>query len=547
MTYLWSVLLGLVCVGVCAEPNRAADNPVNAVPQYQLAIKIIPAAHRLEIKGELVLPPSSAARSSLELHLSSALHDLEVAVLAPQAGAGATRFVKETTIDDVVTWSLQPSKPFPAGEPIRLQFSYAGGDEIRPLFYIGKEGSFASSFETAWDPMAGAYDRCTAKMVFLVPRKHSVIANGRRVSGPQEEERGEFSFEVIQPSHLTFAAARYRIERRKDAQGNTIAAYLLKRRPGIGEYLEKCAQVKAALTQEFGPSPWRDLAVVETPAKPSRKAGLLGAAAEGLILVLGPFLDGDFNTAFYGHELSHQWWGVSVNGKPGPRGLFMLDEAMAQYGSLRAVEMVEGPDVAESYRRTGYPGYVHAGYVPDASAQAYLKTEARSMDQPLSALQPDSYGRQLADTKGFLVLDLLSRTVGREVFRRILQDVASRYAGNEISWDEFLEEVQKGSGANLTWFYQQWFEREGVPQWGVTWRQAGNLVFGAIRQPPPYFRAEVDVLLEGEDGQNWVETVELHAESTVFVLPAGFKVRAVTVDPRFLVPHRPPSVQPGRP
>jgi hypothetical protein len=210
---------------------------VNAVPQYQLAIKIIPAAHRLEIKGELVLPPSSAARSSLELHLSSALHDLEVAVLAPQAGAGATRFVKETTIDDVVTWSLQPSKPFPAGEPIRLQFSYAGGDEIRPLFYIGKEGSFASSFETAWDPMAGAYDRCTAKMVFFLPRKYGVIANGRRVSVPPEEERGEFSFEAVQPSHLTFAAARYTIERRKGAQGNTIAAYLLKRRAGIAEYL----------------------------------------------------------------------------------------------------------------------------------------------------------------------------------------------------------------------------------------------------------------------------------------------------------------------
>ena len=33
----------------------------------------------------------------------------------------------------------------------------------------------------------------------------------------------------------------------------------------------------------------------------------------------------------------------------------MLDEAMSQFGSLRAVELVEGSEAAEQYRRTGYP------------------------------------------------------------------------------------------------------------------------------------------------------------------------------------------------
>lgn len=35
----------------------------------------------------------------------------------------------------------------------------------------------------------------------------------------------------------------------------------------------------------------------------------------------------------------------------------MLDEAMAQYASLRVVETIEGGDMAERYRRSGYPGY----------------------------------------------------------------------------------------------------------------------------------------------------------------------------------------------
>jgi hypothetical protein len=71
-----------------------------------------------------------------------------------------------------------------------------------------------------------------------------------------------------------------------------------------------------ALVPEFGSTSPGDFALVETPKKQSQKAGFVGAGAEGIILTVDIFLDGDFNTALYGHE-------ISVNGGELLKGLFI--------------------------------------------------------------------------------------------------------------------------------------------------------------------------------------------------------------------------------
>src|ERR1044072_4615533 len=173
--------------------------------------------------------------------------------------------------------------------------------------------------------------------------------------------------------------------------------------------------------------------------------------------------------------------------------------------------------------------------------------EACGFDEKLSMLLQGEYTRILADGKGFIVFDMLSRTVGRETFRRTLQEIAQLYAASQISWDEFLQRIEKGAGTNLQWFYEQWFERKGAPEWEVTWRQEGNAVRGAITQPQPYFRAPVEVLIEGGDYQSAVQTVELRSERTEFSFAVKFPARAVTVDPHYLVLHRTPELRALRP
>jgi hypothetical protein len=528
-------------LGIRAEGHLPTTHPLPAIAQYQLAIKLIPAAHRLEVNGELMLP-ASETRPSVQFRLSDVMHDFQVRVIEPKVCAGAVGLEKREAKDQTVTWRIQPVRPFPAGEPLRLQFSYAGGEEIRPVFYLGEEGSFAGGFNTVWYPQLEGNARCTGKLNFSVPAGYKVIATGKRHSLPEQEQKGDFAFEITQPSMLTFAAAKYIVEERHGAQGRTTAAYLLRPRTHIAAYLERCVQVIDALTEEFGANPYGDFAIIETPSAQASKAGFAGASFEGFIFSNAEFLDQDFNTAYYGHEISHQWWGVSINKKSGLRGRMMLDEAMAQYGSLRVVEMLEGSRAAERYRRTGYPGYIAA-----QNATGYFMVEAGGFDQPLSMLLSGDYTRILADGKGFIVFDMLSRLIGRETFRRILQSITREYAASEISWDEFLQTIEKGAGRDLQWFYKQWFERKGAPEWEVNWRQEGNTVRGTIIQPPLYFRATVEVLVEGDDQQTAMQSVELGSQRTEFAFPVKFQTRAVTVDPHYLVLHRTPELRALRP
>jgi aminopeptidase N len=272
---------------------------------------------------------------------------------------------------------------------------------------------------------------------------------------------------------------------------------------------------------------------VEVPNEQSAKASFAGASFEGFIMSNSSFLDQDFNTAYYGHEISHQWWGVSVGRNSGPRGRLMLDEAMAQYGSLRAVESLEGPRAAEQYRCIGYPGYV-----PLQNATGYFMIESAGFDQPLSSLSEGLFARILADGKGFIVYDMLSRTIGRERFSRTLQSIARQYAGSRIGWDEFLQAIEKGAGKDLKWFYEQWFERKGAPQWHASWKQEGNSVRGVITQAQPFYRVALEVLIEGDDYQTSAQTIELLGERTEFSFPVKFRARSLTIDPHFLVLNR---------
>jgi aminopeptidase N len=245
-------------------------------------------------------------------------------------------------------------------------------------------------------------------------------------------------------------------------------------------------------------------------------------------MVTASFLDQRFNLAYYGHEIAHQWWGNLVR-HSGTRGNMMLDEAMAQYGSLRAVETLEGADAAERYRRTGYPGYIR-----DQSALGYLKVLAAGKDYPLSNI-PRNASRSIADGKGFQFWEMLSLTMGRENFNRILRDFIRLNSFRKVTWEEFWQAVEHGTRGNLKWFYDQWFERTGVPDFQMSWRQEGDAVRGEITQAQPYFRAKLEVQVESGDGRTQSALIEVNSAKTEFSIPVKSAAKNVVLDPHFRV------------
>jgi len=516
--------LFFVAMQSLAQPAPQRSESAGALPRYDLEIKLDPDQHRLEGRGVLWIPATNEPRNFIRLGLDKNMRDLVVEVMEPEESAGAIALEKGLSLGPTNGWLVRPAKPFPAGRPVRLRYAWQGGEKSSFVFYLGPEGSFASAVNTAWYPLLGNILGVGA-LRFIVPAGLTVHANGLQRGSQQERAQGVFRYESVTPSLFTFVAGKYTVIRRDGAI--PVSVYLLKPRAGVDEYVEGCRKSIEVLSNEFGPYPSGEFAIVETPEKQSTDAGFAGASVTGFIMVTGEFLDQRFNFGYYGHEIAHQWWGSLIRlRRVGTRGNWMLNEAMAQYGSLRVVETLEGAAAAERYRRTGYTGF--EGY----SALGYLKVLAAGGDFPLSNI-PNNASRTLADGKGFQVLDLLSRTVGRDNFRRILREFTERHAYQSVTWDEFLQAIERGAGRDLQWFYEQWFERTGVPEWQLSWRQEGETVRGEITQAQPYFRATLEVLAESRDGRKQSAMIEVDGAKTEFRMPVKFVAQTVALDPHF--------------
>jgi hypothetical protein len=401
------VLASLLNVTWVAPPCPAQPAPRrggirNTRPRYDLDVKLDPGQHRLQGRATVWIPATAEPREALEFNLAANMRGLRIEVVAPTVSVGPARVEPQPPPNDGQSWIVQPMKPFPPNRAIQLRVEWQGGEKSSFVFYLGPEGSFASGINTPWYPLFGPDGLGTAMLRVTVPAGLTVHASGSQRSSGQEGARGVFRYEIATPSFFAFAAGRYTVFRRKGAV--PISIYLLKDRGRVAEYIEGCQKSIQVLSDEFGPYRSGEFAIVEVPPTQAQQAGFVGASVTGFIMAAGTFLDQPFNLAYYGHEIAHQWWGNLIR-HAGPNGRMMLDEAMAQYGSLRVVETLEGLTAAERYRRTGYPGYV-----ANQSGLGYLRVVAAGQDFPLSNI-PENASRALADGKGFQVWDLLSRTL----------------------------------------------------------------------------------------------------------------------------------------
>jgi aminopeptidase N len=496
--------------------------------QYDLSVKILPEAHHLEASGTMQLLAADKVRGEFRLSLSELMRNFTVEIIEPATSAGIAKVEKAETSRGSVKWVVRPVRPIPVKQTVKLRFSYAGGEQIANQFYIGPEVSFASAYGTDWYPLIDEEnDKGTGWLRFSVPAGHKVYATGKGHSSNREAEQETFKFEIIHPTYFAFAAGNYSVVRRNGSV--PVAIYTLRPHKNIEQYLDGISRILVLLSQEFGPYRFGEFTLIEVPNEQARKAQFSGAAFQGFFFSSSAAIDApEFNLAlpYFSHEISHEWFPhVTALKKGGGR---FTEEALAQYGSLRVVEAIQGAAVAEQYRRTGLPNYN-----AEFSAAGYFKIAASGADQKLADLKGEP-GRLLAYTKGFLVFDMLSREIGRKRFQRILQNITRQYAFKEITWSEFLQMIETGAGRNLRWFFEQWFERTGAPDYQLTWKQEGKQLRGEITQPAPYFRAALEVEIKGK-GRRLLKRIEVVNGRTEFNLRVPFKVDSVVLDPEYKV------------
>jgi aminopeptidase N len=157
------------------------------------------------------------------------------------------------------------------------------------------------------------------------------------------------------------------------------------------------------------------------------------------------------------HEVAHQWWGNCVTERDWDD--VWLSEGFATYFTLLYAEHFEGRDAfAAGLRR---------------SREQVLEQEKRLPDTPVIHRNLSDMKRvlnPLVYQKGGWTLHMLRGQIGDEPFWSAIREYYRRYRNQNASSDELRAVMERASGQDLAWFFEQWLRRSGVPRLEGRWR-----------------------------------------------------------------------------
>lgn len=471
-----AAFLAVAACHVCGQPSSNVRSA--PVPRYALDIRLRPAEHFMHVAGWVELRPLSALQTAIRFSLDSAAANVRF----EQPISGDKKAFTVTSHeggDGNTEWTLQPRLPLASHNNFRIRFSYDLDKQLGKLFYLGPEIALASAWGTNQYPVVLDSDKGIGTLQITCPAKWTAVAGDLPLHAREEEKQGIFKSRVSHPTYSSFAAGPFTI-----VQGGgspPISAYVLQQHEYLRALMEGSRRILTAEVDEFGSFPFRRFSLVEVPRDIAQKAGFNAASLPGYIWLNSNAFKApkvDYMLEWLGHEFSHQWFPQQVALRT-PPALYM-EEAIAEFGGWHVVEVIGGKAEAEQLRRSGFP------YDPIYSAAAYFRLVNAGVDRPLSQLQKGLNDRNLAYNKGAFVFYMLAQVIGDDELRAAFHEIARRYAFQNIDWGTFLRTVEESSGSKLGWFYAQWFDRAGAPEFELSWQQRGTHISGKITQAPPF-------------------------------------------------------------
>ena len=227
------------------------------------------------------------------------------------------------------------------------------------------------------------------------------------------------------------------------------------------------------------------------------------------------------------HELAHHWFGDLVTCRS--LASLWLNESFATYMHTVWNGYAYGEDDL-TYQRWRY-------------LQSYLdfveKTgEIRPLEYFNYDVSDDMYTTEITYLKGAMVLHLLRHVLGDQDFYRGLNGYLETHAFSEVDSFDFQRSMEKVSGGNLKWFFEDWIRGGGgYPALSVSYlwvpeRNELDLTIEQVQATLPfegYFDVPIDVEIITEHGSR-VHTVRLHEDALSIALPSDSEPLMVVVD-----------------
>jgi aminopeptidase N len=133
-----------------------------------------------------------------------------------------------------------------------------------------------------------------------------------------------------------------------------------------------------------------------------------------------------------------------------------------------------------------------------------------------------------------MILAMLRWIIGEEAFDKTMRTFVSQYAGKTATVDDLRKIAEQASGQQLTWFFTQWLDSTGAPQFKnkyTVYRTAkGFRVVGEISQDMDLFRMPVELRID-TDGKTESKRIEVEGTNSAYSVDTFGRPRRITIDP----------------
>jgi tetratricopeptide (TPR) repeat protein len=584
---VFAIAAGWLATGVSAQKGVADLD----VQHYKIDAELQPAAQLLRARAEVKFTPLTDTRSAIfEMNGSLSIKRITRLDVAPtpapiappvatrpnprdpkNARPAATNLAPTPTPTPValelqfiqdnrenMNVRIDLGSVVPANQPVTLAFEYEGALESAQggpisnarLAFVGEQGSYLF-YAARWFPFHEyAADRATYEIKLRVPKgivvagyseqpvvetpvapvaevakpdkakttpvmlaDGSVAVPATPTAAPQIVSYTFVSTKPILPGN--FAAAKYMVKNVKHA-GFDVDVYV---KVGEEQLADNAAKIISRhlefYSSKFGNYPFGNKLIVAQ----SDDETLETYSGAG-IMFLSPRVLSTANEEKLGREVAYQWWGQAV----GLRSFddIWLSQGLAEFSMLLAIR--------DNTNETQFQQAVQAELEKALAFEqaSSIRNAPKQLDD-----QTPAY-RSVVFNKGALVLNMLRQLMGEQKFDQMLRDYFKKHEGKNVTLDEFESFVSAAAGRNMRFFFGQWVDSTGVPEFRSEYRvlrtKEGFRVPGTVRQELDNFEMPIDVLLRTEAG-NERQTLYLKGTSIDFDILTKSKPVEVVVDP----------------
>src|SRR6266849_4192672 len=520
-----SSTLALLLLAFVATPSRAAEKAHLRVDDYQIEAELTPHLHQI------------SARAKVKF---TALQDLSVAVFELHNGLRVTKVVdanNKLLSAERVTQDSTVRVPLPAGLPkdssTTLTFEYEGQLETADdspvpglkLAYVGDDTSYLL-YSGRWFPVSGyGLNRFTSTISITVPAHMVAMGSGKVTvtdNPPSKKPNTNglptktFTFVYAKPSFPGTIVAGIFQEYKSDEAGLDLHVYFKPAHQALAPtYTTTAVQEFTYYITLYGTPLSQKLNVVELPGDTVPYAW-----APEIAGLPNHSITEKTNYRLLANAIAHQWWGASVS--PASKDDWWLVDGFSRYSEAMYVENAAGAAGLEEAVKDMSVGALAYDTVPLSSA---------------SKLDPFSTEFQsLVTDKGAMILHMLRWVMGEDKYNKTMREFAETYAGKSASMDDFRAIAEKHYGDQLVWFFSQWLDSTGAPEFHVkytTYRLGSNKGFrvtGQIAQDLDLFRMPVSLKID-TDGKTEDKKIEVVGTNSAFTVETFGRPRRISIDP----------------